>query len=254
MAKYPGITKKEMKNGSTSIMVNFKYQSKRYPIKNFTKLFGCKTEKQAYEKLQEVKLNISKGKDPFVITKETLNDLYEERKEVSLKNGTWRARTVESYDYFYNRYIRKTIGHKKLSKISYEDLRKIYDIEMKHVENSTKNQFKRIVRPIFVEEIKKGNLHTNVIDMLETYNMPVREKIELRTDENNLDIVRKLYKAIPKYEALAYHQKEEFRNFLSLKRTTGRGLEERLVVKTPSEIYAIQYSDILFLEKNQKKL
>ncbi|WP_434580466.1 tyrosine-type recombinase/integrase [Sulfurimonas sp. NW15] len=216
MSKYPGITTKVMKNGTTSIMVSFKYLSKRYPTKNFTKLFGSKTEKQAYYRLQEVKLEISKGRDPFTITKETLNDLYEERKITSLKNGTWRPRTVESYDYFYNKYIRKTIGHKKLSKITYEDLRKIYDIEMAHVENSTKNQFKRIVRPIFAEEIKKGNLHTNVVDMIETYNMPVREKIELRTFENNLDIVRKLYNAVPKYEALAYSQKEEMRSYLMM--------------------------------------
>ena len=213
---YPGIIKTTMKDGSNAIMVSFKYLSKRYPTKNFTKLFGCKTEKQAYDKLGEVKNEISKGRDPFIVTKETLNDLYEERKSTSLKNGTWRARTVESYDYFYDRYIRKTIGHKKLSKITYEDLRKLYDVEMSHVENSTKNQFKRIVRPIFVEEIKKKNIHTNVIDMIETYTMPVREKLELRTFENNLDIVRKLYKAVPVYEALAYNQKEEMKNYLMM--------------------------------------
>ena len=46
--------------------------------------------------------------------------------------------------------------------------------------------------------------------------MPVREKLELRTDEKNLEIVKKLYKSIPDYEALAYHQKEEFRNYLMI--------------------------------------
>jgi len=213
---YPGIAKKAMKNGTVNIMVTFKYLSKRYPVKNFTKLFGCKTEKQAYEKLQEVKLEISKGKDPFITTRDTLNDLYEERKKINLENKTWKSRTVESYDYFYNRYVRKTIGYKKLSKITYEDLRRLYDVEMAHVENSTKNQFKRIVRPIFTDEIKKGNIHTNIIDTIETYKMPVREKLELRTDEKNIDIVRKLYNAIPEYEALAYNQKIEFRNFLML--------------------------------------
>jgi len=213
---YSGITARVLKDNTTAIMVSFKYLSKRYPTKNFTKLFGSKTEKQAYDKLAEVKVEISKGRDPFIITKETLNELYDERKEINLNNGSWKPRTVESYDYFYNRYIKKTIGYKKLSKITYGDLRNLYDVEMSHVENSTKNQFKRIVRPIFVDEIKKGNIHTNVIDLIETYNMPVREKLELRTDEKNLDIVKKLYKTIPNYEALAYHQKEEFRNFLML--------------------------------------
>ncbi len=213
---YAGIKTKTMNDGSKNIYVQFKYLSKRYPEKNFTKLFGCKTEKQAFEKLQEIKLEISKGKDPFISTKDTLNDLYDDRKAVNLKNRSWKPRTVESYDYFYNRYIRKTIGHKRLSKIIYEDLRKLYDVEMAHVENSTKNQFKRIVRPIFTEEIKKGNIHTNIIDSIETYKMPIKERLELRTDEKNIDIVKKLYKAIYQYEALAKNQKEEFKSFLML--------------------------------------
>jgi len=213
MAK-ENITAKTLKNGTKNFYVRFMFQSKQYPVKNFTKLFGCKTEKQTFDKLQEIKIEIAKGKDPFIVVRNTLNDLYEQRRKINLQNGTWRQRTVESYDYFYNRYIRETIGHKKLSKITYEDLRKLYDIEMAHVENSTKNQFKRIVRPIFVEEMKKGNIHTNVIDMLETYNMPVRERIELRSDEKNIDIVRKLYNAIPEYKALAKYQQEEFKNFL----------------------------------------
>lgn len=213
---YAGIKAKILNDGSKHIYVQFKYLSKRYPEKNFTKLFGCKTEKQAFEKLQEVKLEISKGKDPFISTRDTLNDLYEERKAVSLNNRSWKPRTAESYDYFYNRYIKKTIGYKKLSKITYEDLRKLYDVDMAHVENSTKNQFKRILRPIFVDEIKKGNIHTNIIDSIETYKMPVREKLELRTDEKNIDIVRKLYYAVSQYEALAKQQKEEIRAFLML--------------------------------------
>ncbi|WP_295022684.1 tyrosine-type recombinase/integrase [Sulfurimonas sp.] len=213
---YAGIKTKVMNDGSKHIYVQFKHLSKRYPEKNFTKLFGCKTQKQAFEKLQEIKLEISRGKDPFISTKVTLNDLYDERKMISLQKNDWKPRTVENYDYFYNRYVRNTIGHKKPSKITYEDLRKLYDVEMAHVENSTKNQFKRIVRPIFVEEIKKGNIYTNVIDSIETYKMPVREHLQLRTDERNIDIVRKLYRAIPQYEALAKSQKEEFRAFLML--------------------------------------
>jgi len=213
---YPGIKTKTLKDGSKNVYVLFKYLGKRYPEKNFTKIFGCNTEKQAYTKLQEVKLEISKGKDPFTTTRDTLNDLYDERKITNLNKGAWKPRTVESYDYFYDRYIRNTIGHKKISKITYEDLRNLYDKEMAHIENSTKNQFKRIIRPIFIEEIKKGNLYDNVVDKLETYKMPVRESLELRTDENYIDIVRKLYQAVPKYEALSYKQREEWKNYLML--------------------------------------
>lgn len=218
---YPGIKAKIMNNGSKNIFVQFKYLSKRYPEKNFTKLFGCKTEKQAYEKLQEVKIEISKGRDPFTTSLESLNELYDHRKKIMLNKGEWRSRTAESYDYFYNRYIRKTIGYKKLSKIKYEDIVKLYDEDMSHVENSTKNQFKRIVRPIFVDAMKKGKIYENEIDKLKTYDMPVREPIDKRAFEDNIVIARKLYQAIYRYQALAYKQKEEIRNFLMLLLMTG---------------------------------
>lgn len=213
---YPGIKTKTLKDGSKAVYVLFKHLGKRYPEKNFTKLFGCNTEKQAFTKLQEIKREISLDKDPFTLTRDTLNDLYDERKEIKIKNGGWKPRTAESYDYFYNRYVRDTIGYKKISKITYKDLRDLYDKEMLNIEDSTKNQFKRIVRPIFVEELKKKNIHENIIDHLETYKMPVRENLELRTDEKNIDIVRKLYNAAFKYEALAYNQKEEWKNYLML--------------------------------------
>lgn len=215
--KYAGISTKKAKDGTENIYVRFKYLGKTYSVKNFTKLYGLTTEKKAYDRLQEIKHDISKGKDPFSSTGETLNELYEDRKKTMLnKKDGWRPRTAESYDYFYNAHIRKTIGWKKISKITISDIEDIYDKKLAHVENSTKNQFKRIIRPIFVDQIKKGNIHKNIIDEIETYKMPVKEKLEKRTDEDNIDILRKLYNAVPKYEALSYNQKEEFRNFLMM--------------------------------------
>jgi integrase len=38
----------------------------------------------------------------------------------------------------------------------------------------------------------------------------------LRTFENKIDIVSKLYNAVPKYEALSYNQKEEMRAYLMM--------------------------------------
>lgn len=215
MAKYPGITTKTLKNGTKNIMVNFKYQSKRYPIKNFTKLFGCKTEKIAFEKLGEVKAEISKGKNPFISTPITLNEIFEARLEQKVANGDWTHSTPKNYTYFYNAHIRKAIGHKKIEKITYEDLLKIQN-SMTKVANSTKNTLKMILRPIFIEEIKKGNIYENTIDKLETYNMPVRESLEVRTADKHIDLVRKLYKAIPMYKTKSDKQTKEIHNFLFL--------------------------------------
>lgn len=215
MGKYPGITTKQTKDGSSVVMVRFKHLSKTYPIKNFTKLYGCKTQLQAYNKLQEVKLEISKGRDPFIGSLISLNDIFDDRLKQKVKNGDWTHSTPQNYSYFYNAYIRKTIGSKKIEKITYEDLLKIQN-SMTHVSNSTKNTLKMILRPIFVEEMKKGKIFENVVDKLETFNMPVREHLELRTDEKNLDVMRKLYKAIPDYKVLSKQQDPEIKMFLYL--------------------------------------
>lgn len=214
MAK-EGITTKILKNGTKNYYVRFMYQGKHYPPKNFTKLYGCKTEKQAFEKLAEIKIEISKGRNPFLTTENNLNAIFDKRLEQKVANGDWTHSTPSNYKYFYNAYIRKSIGYKKIEKITYDDLLKIQN-SMTHVANSTKNTLKMILRPIFVEQIKLGNIHVNHIDKLETYNMPVKESLELRTDENHLDVVKKLYKAIPLYKTKSEKQLLEIHTFLYL--------------------------------------
>ena len=62
----PNIFKKKLKNGMECYYVKFKYEGKNKVTKNFTKLFGCNTTKQTKLKLQEVRVEISKGKNPFI--------------------------------------------------------------------------------------------------------------------------------------------------------------------------------------------
>lgn len=226
MAK-ENITTKILKNGIKNYYVRFMYQGREYPVKNFTKLYGCRTEKQTFEKLQEVKIEISKGKDPFASTLISLNDIFDKRLKQKVANGDWTHSTPKNYTYFYNAYIRNSIGHKKIEKITYEDLLKIQN-GMTNVANSTKNTLKMILRPIFVEQMKLGNIYENQIDKLETYNMPVRESLEVRTDEKHIDIVRKLYKAIPLYKTKSDKQLLEIHTFLYLVLLTAHRFGELL--------------------------
>ena len=218
---------KTLKNGTKNYYVRFMYQAKVYPLKNFTKLYGCKTENQTLEKLNEVKILISQGKNPFISTYYTLNDIFDARLKQKVANGDWTHSTPTNYTYFYNAYIRKSIGYKKIEKITYKDLLDIQN-GMTHVENSTKNTLKMILRPIFVEQIKLGNIHENPVDKLVTYNMPVKENLELRTDENHVDIVRKLYNAIPLYKTKSDKQLEEIHAFLYLTLLTAHRFGELL--------------------------
>lgn len=226
MAK-ENITTKILKNGTKNYYVRFMYQGRAYPVKNFTKLYGCKTEKQAFEKLQEIKLEISKNRDPFTSVGTKLNDIFDARLKQKVANGDWTHSTPKNYTYFYDKYIRDEIGYKKIEKITYKDLLDIQN-SMTHVEDSTKNTLKMILRPIFVEQIKLGIIYENHIDKLETFNMPVKESLELRTDEKHLDVVRKLYNAISEYKALQKSQQVEVKMFLYLVLLTAHRFGELL--------------------------
>ncbi|WP_415397340.1 tyrosine-type recombinase/integrase [Sulfurimonas sp. CS5] len=227
---HKGITEKILSDGSKNIYVRFKYQGVTYPLKNFTKHFGCKTPTKAKEKLDAIKVDIARGRDPFATTYNTLNEIFEERVRQKVRSGQWTHSTPTNYTYFYNKHIRKAIGSKKIEKITYAHLKKMQD-DILDVKDSTKNTLKMILRPIFTEEVKKGNIHRNIIDDLETYNMPVKEKLDLRTSEKNIDIARKLYNAIPKYNALQKTQQTEVRMFLYLVLLTAHRFGELVKLK-----------------------
>ena len=193
---YSGISKKVMNDGSVNILVRFKYQNISYNNKNFTKLFGCKTEKQAYNKLQEIKFDISKGNNPFIATKETLNELWDERYERKVRNGEWNETTARGYKYFYNAHIRELIGWKKISKIDYNDLEKVGD-KLAYRQGGSKNQFKRMMNSLFDDCIKKGLITKNIILDLKTHQEGKAKNIEQISNEDFLSIVRKMYEGIP---------------------------------------------------------
>lgn len=99
---------------------------KIYPIKNFTKLFGCDTEKQAFDKLGEIKAEISKEKTHLGGTNSDILTDYIKRLK-TIKDTKWRYNTYTQYKYFYDKNIKKEIGHLRISKIKYEHISRAYN-------------------------------------------------------------------------------------------------------------------------------
>ncbi len=165
---YSGITTKKLKNGETAIMVRFKYLGKTYPLKNFTKLFNCTTEKQAFDKLnQEVKKLLTDGKDPFNTQTKNLDYYFYERYDLMIKAKKWREdTTANNYLKFYKKYITKPLGWKKLSKIKYTDLSDILK-SISHTSGTQHNQLKKILNPIYKEALRRGEVDTNPASLLE---------------------------------------------------------------------------------------
>ena len=204
-----------MKNGEIHFYVRFKYQSKTYPVKNFTKLYGCKNVTQTKNKLAEIKHLISSGKNPFIKTNQTISDLWAERVERKKNNREWSENTSTNYNYYYNANIKPIIGHKFIEKVTYDDLLKIID-SMGDSAGITKNTIKRMLRPMFEECIKRNLITENVVNHLETFKETRNKNLELRTSTKPLKIARQLYKQVDNYKVLSKTQEEEIKNFLYL--------------------------------------
>ncbi|RXJ98790.1 hypothetical protein CRU98_08475 [Arcobacter sp. CECT 8986] len=200
MGKYKGISTKKMKDGSIAVMARFKHNGITYPIKNLTKLHGCKTEKEGFEKLNEIKLLLSQDKDPFSTSNGTLNNLFETMIELNEKNGVWAESTIKNQKYFYYKHISSVIGKMKIEKIKYENIMSILNT-FKHHQTSAKNQVINVLRPIFKEEYKKGTILKNVmLDIDKIKGTVQKEDLTKRTNHNYTEIVRGLYNAIPLYD------------------------------------------------------
>lgn len=214
MGFYKGISKKKMKDNSTSIMVRFKHQGITYPVKNFTKLFGCRTEKEASLKLGEVRSLISKGIDPFATSFNNLDEIFKARVELNLSKNYWAKSTAKKNQYFYNRYISPVIGKMKVEKIKYEKITQILN-NFKEEQVSSRNSVIDILTPIFKEEHKKGNVLVNIMDKVDISHVAVKRKdLTERTEVSLVDIARKLYNAIPLYDNALNNNLEQHKIFL----------------------------------------
>lgn len=202
MASIPkSIYEKKMKDGSTHIMVRFTHNGITYPVKNFTKLYGCIIRTEAKEKLDEVKVLLSQNKDPFSKSLETFAEIYEDKLNTNESNRTWAYYTIKNRRHFFNRYIKKNerIGKNKVEKITYEDI----DTFLKQFgeKSSSKNTAIDILRPVFKEAFDKGIIFKNLMksDAFKKLRYATKSEIETRARTNQVDIIKGLYESIQFY-------------------------------------------------------
>lgn len=202
-----GITQKTLKNGEIAIYVRWKYQGQNKGVQNFTKLYGCNTPTQAKNKLNEIKIGLSKGID---ITKQTKNlDYYfYENCRIKVLKKEWREdTTAKNYKKYYEANIKEKIGWKKLSKITYADLIEITDT-LAHTKGTSRNTLKKILNPIMKEALKRNDITINEVEKLDHHKTEKREKLDKRINEDNLIVAQKLYKAIALYKPKETLKKE----------------------------------------------
>lgn len=230
-----GIYEKTLKDGNTYIYARLKYDGKKYPPKNFTKLYGITTKKEAKKKLEEIKVGISQGFKPFVNTPFTLTDIWEKRIKEKEKDNEWTTETRRNYGYFYYKHIAPLIGAKKLSKITLEDLKEVV-MNMPTIQGGSKNRVQKLMYPIFDDLIKNGTLNENPAKYLKIYKSGNDMNVKLRSKNTNLTIARELYKAIPQYKVHQKSQDQEIKMFLYMIVCSAHRIGELLKLKKENVI------------------
>lgn len=229
--RYQGINTVKQKNNNLAIMVRFKYEGKTYSIKNFTKIFGSRTEKEAFNKLHEVKISLSKGIDPFKRNGTGINELY----DTHSKSANWGTITRTQYDRFYRLYIKKPIGHKKIQKVTYDDLHKIL-LTLQKYSVSQQNKLKIILNPIFKSAIRQKLIIDNPLDYIENKVSAIKQPIDERVINDDLFIAKELYRCIPLYNTQNEAKKDEIHAFFMLLLMTAHRYGE-LIQLTKDDIY-----------------
>lgn len=229
--KYIGVYKKEI-NGIMCYFARFKFKNKLYPYINLTNKYGIRKPKEAFEKIQILKNELRNGKNPFekekISTEPSLNYLWNDFLENKTKDLS--ISTINGYVRFYDKWLKKPLGNKKISEITENDLISILNKTDPKTNKGLKNgseiyrsNLKKILYPFFIKAKEKDYIQKNILDNSDfRFKRRIKKiKISERTNVRHLEIAKQLYKVIDKYEPQYFRQKTELNVFMYLFLMTG---------------------------------
>ena len=185
---FPNIYEKVPKN----YIARFKHLGKRYSDKNFTKLYGCTTGKQASDKLYEVKSMLSQGLNPFKKdVKLSLNDYFD------LYIEQIKGKDYEIKKTYYNKHIKPLIGKISISDLTEDHVNKILISKtLRDLAPRTKFTTKMILDPIFKKAIKDGRLLINPLEDIKFSKKSIKKKLHSRIVDSDVTVANILYNDI----------------------------------------------------------
>jgi integrase len=231
-------------SGRTEYIVRFSYLGKTYGERNFTKLFGCTTLNKTYEMFNNVKVELSKGNNPFQ-KKTSINlDTYWAERQQEIKEGDHKYILQK----FYDLHIKPKIGKKDIDKIKEKDILDILNGSLKESGSSNRMKLRTILNPIFRKCLKKGKVEENVIEDIKF------EKPSFKTDLGSV--------LIDDFKTVA---KNVYKEIMLLPEDTDKKVEVKLTMlfglmtaRRRSEILKYKLSDIvddkLFVPKEYTKI
>ena len=179
-------------------IVRFSYLGKNYGERNFTKLFGTTTLKQTFEMFQNIKVELSKGNNPFAKKKTSDVDTYflEYIKTISSPanqdNKTW----------YYNKHIKPTLGKLSAGDITETHIHNIMNGTLKDLSMRSKKELKTILAPLFRTAIRKGDIKYSPLDEFKLKKDEGKEELSFRLIESFATVANQIYNAILEMEKI----------------------------------------------------
>jgi integrase len=222
--KYASISQSKMENGEVNYFTFFSHNGKRYGEKNLTKLFGITTAKSAFDKLNEIKIELSKGVDVFSRKSNKIDDLIVQY--LSTKDEAYKRNSTATY----NKHIKPVIGHLKIDIVKKEHILKIIsNMEKLKLSSNTIKKIKVILNPIFKEAYQDEVIQRNILEKA-SFGKDIPKP--LLTDR----ILEPLLEAVKKIYAVALSEDRNYASLFLISIMCGRRI---------GEIIEIKYNDII---------
>lgn len=194
--KYAGIKELEMLDGTINYIAVFSHNGTRYGERNLTKLYGSKNAKEAFTKLSEIKIELSRGNDIFSTKSNTILSLMTEY--LKKRNDAYRINCTATY----KKHIDKPIGHLNIDNVTKDHLIKIRtNMEELGLSPNTIRKAKTILSPIFKEAFTDRITQRNILESIKFGEDRPKPPLVDRVAEPLIDAIKKIYNAALNEEA-----------------------------------------------------
>lgn len=184
-------------SGRKEYVVRFSYLSKNYGQRNFTKLFGTTTLNQTQEMFQNVKVELSRGNNPFV-----------KRKSISLDTlfGQHIKSLKGQHQYiiglFYKKHIQPKIGKYDVDEIEEKHIYEILNTTLKDSSSTHRMKLRTSLNLIFKKLVKKGIIKLSPLEFIKFEKPKNREELSTILVNDFETVSKKLYRGILEVEKI----------------------------------------------------
>lgn len=201
--KYTGIYSLKTANGKEEFYATFRLQGEFYQNKNLTKDFFCTTAKKASERLDEIKVLLRQGINPFSgnIDSEKVEDIVitDIQNKKPKKAGKDNSKYKRNLENFYYAHIHPVIGHLKPEKVNSSHINKILD-GLSDTKKGHKLNVHVLMYKIFDDLLRKRQIDINPFHGIDYGNHEGKPSLDIRLNEPSEMIAIKLFKASLEYK------------------------------------------------------